>query len=113
MFAAGVVMAGTAPAQDGSASFDRTMQAYSNEGMVLDVKAEPTLTLGAHTQVTGLLMDCSAPRQTWAMLDPFVPSQNPPAPVPPSMLPVTVPCSGDDPAAVHGANFMLLRFSFP
>ena len=113
LFAASVVMAGTALAQDQSISFDQILQAQSAAGVTWDVKGEPTVTLGPNTRLTGLFVDCFAPQQTWAMLNPSVPSRNLQTPLPTYLLPVTVPRPMSDPAAVHGTDFLLLRLSFP
>ena len=112
LFAASVVIAGAAPPQDGSASFHREMLTNSTGRIPLNLIPEPRLDLGPNTRLTGLFVDCAMPRQTWAMLNSSAPAQNLQAPVPPSLLPVTIPRRMNDPA-VHEANFALLQLSFP
>jgi hypothetical protein len=72
----------------------------------------PQLTLGSRKQVTGLMMDCLAPWQTWNMLDPPAPVQAPQIPMPPLLAPVTSPGAVND-LAVHEPDFALIRLSFP
>jgi len=113
LFAAGVVMAGTVQAQDKSASFSQIIQTNSNLAFTVDGRREPTLQLGSNTSLSGLFVDCSKPAQTWAMLVPSGPALDPQVAVPPARLPVSVPRSINDPAAVQGADFVILRLSFP
>jgi len=111
--ASGVALAGMVQAQDKSASFNQLIQTNSNVKFSLDVKSEPTIQLGSHSQLSGLFVDLSDPPQTWAMLNPPTPVKDPQTVLPPCLLPLQVPRSPSDPAAVHGADFILLRLSFP
>jgi hypothetical protein len=75
-------------------------------------QTEPQLALGSKTQVTGLVMDCLTPRQTWNMLNPPAPVQAPQIPMPPLLAPVKTPAAVND-QAVHEPDFALIRLRFP
>ena len=115
LLTATAVMAGAAPAQDKdkSASFDQDRQAYPNANITLDLNKEPQFVLGTSTRITGLIVDCLSPRQTWSMLNPSVPARNLPKPPTPPGLPVKAPRAFNNDLAVHEADFALIRFSFP
>jgi len=115
LFAASVVIAGAepvAPVVDESATFSQQLLTYSSVRAPLELNAEPQVSLGSNLQLDGLFVFCVKPQETWNMLDPSVPVLNPQKQVPPSLLPVTAPQPLNN-AAVHEANFVLLRLSFP
>jgi hypothetical protein len=109
----GVVLAGNLHAQDKSASSKQTFLTNGIVAFNFEARSEPTIQLGSSTLLTGLFVDFSQPSQTWAMLNPPGPVQEPPPALAPSLPPIEVPPSLDDPANVRGANFVLLRLSFP
>jgi|SRR5882757_932971 len=114
--AARVMVASAAPVPSGmdesSASFYQELLTYSASSITSAAKPEPEMTLGARHHMTGLLVDLLHPKETWNMLDPSVPSRKQPAPDAPSSQSVTLPMRMNDPA-VHEADFVLLRVSFP
>lgn len=78
----------------------------------IQLPTEPQFVLGTNTVVTGLMVDCLAPQQTWKMLNPSAPARDLPGRADVSRLPVkaALPANGD--LAVHEPDFALLRFSF-
>ncbi len=111
---AGFVLAGTALAQDESVlSFDQGTSAYFATNIALERQMEPQLVLGTRTRITGLIVDCALPRQTWTMLNSSSPGRILSKSLPPSMLPVKVPCTFNGNLTVHDADFALIQFSFP
>jgi len=113
MFAVGVLVAGTVQAQDKSASFNQIIQSNSTVKYTLEIKGEPTIQLGSNMWFSGLFVDCLKPTEAWAMLNTSAPAKDAQATLPPSELPIIVPHSINDPADVPGAEFVLLRLSFP
>src|SRR5271157_4755505 len=109
----GIVLAGNIHAQDKSAAFNQTFLTNGTVAFNLEARSEPTIQLGSSTRLTGLFVDFSQPSQTWAMLNPPGPDQEPPLAIAPSLLPVEMPRSLSDPAIDHEAHFVLLRLSFP
>lgn len=108
---ASVMMTGAAMAQDESASFDQGMQPFSGISITLDLNTGPQLVLGSNTQITGLIVDCIVPQQTWAFLTAPASARNSPSQLPPSLLPVKAPLPINDPAE-HEPDFVLFRLSF-
>jgi hypothetical protein len=108
---ASVMMSGAAIAQDESASFDQGMQPFSTISITLDLNSGPQLVLGSNMQITGLIVDCIAPQQTWAFLTASASARNSASQLPPSLLPVKAPLPINDPAA-HEPDFVLFRLNF-
>lgn len=110
--AAILTVSGTARAQDPAAQIRPGLLTNAAPAMVTITKAEPRLTMGSHTVVTGLAVDMVQPKQTLALFHPTGPAVGvgksaitlpPPATAPPAL-------SGP---AFHGPNFAVLRFNFP
>lgn len=105
-------MAGTAAAQEPSASFRHDYQTNYFANVTLDLNKEPQAILDSNTQITGLLVDCAKPQLFWAMLNTSVPATDQanrlPAPVPV----VKAPHTFNDNLAVHEPDFALIRISF-
>jgi hypothetical protein len=111
MIAASVVMAGTVPAQDAFMWFNQGTSRDAAGGMRLENQREPALKLGSSLEMTGLIVDCLSPHQTWAMLTSSAPG--PQSPLPPSRLPLLPAATIGDPAVNHESTFIVLRLSFP
>ena len=117
LLTASVLLAGAAPGPDQpdkSASFDQGKPLTFTAKITLDLKREPQLVLGNSTRITGLIVDCLAPQQTWAMLNPTVPApdlQRSWLRTGPSA--VKAARSSNDNLAVHEPDLALLRLSFP
>ena len=109
------MLAGTASAQDNdkSAAFDQGVQTNSTASITLDLKREPQLVLGVNTRITGLIVDCATPQQTWSMLNPSAPAQNPQPALPPSVLPLKALRAFNSNLAVHEPDFAIIQLSFP
>ena len=112
-FAASVVMAGAASAQDAFTWFNQGSQANSTAGIIWKRQTEPKVELGSNLRLTGLVVDCLAPQQTWAMLASSAPAPVSQSSLPISQLRVRIPGPINDPAVVHKSHFVLLRLSFP
>ena len=113
VFAASVVMAGTAHGQDKSALFHQGLVTNSIAGITLEMKTEPKFVLGSSTRLTGLFVDLITPQQTWNMLNPSVPVRNLQASAPPYLMPVKAPRPIHDSAVNNEPDFAVLRLSFP
>jgi hypothetical protein len=88
----------------------RVVATNSIAPITLPMKTEPTLALGASSQVSGLFVDLILPRQSWVMLNPPRLAPLLPESMPPSLLPITEPLPiTDNPGE---PNFAFLRFSF-
>jgi hypothetical protein len=111
LFAANVFLGEAALAQDQSALSHQGAAAQSTHAITLEMKTEPTLAWGSNTRLSGLFVNLITPQKTWTMLNPSVPPQNLPDPVPPHLRPVKAPRPISDPS-VHELDFALLRFSF-
>ncbi len=113
MIAASVVLAGAMFAQDKSASIDQSVQLFSKPTITFGLQREPQFMLGS-TRVTGLLVDCAMPLQTWAMLNPPVVMRGSQMPMRPpvSVLPLKAPVINNGDLAVHEPDFDFLQFRF-
>jgi hypothetical protein len=112
-FTASVVMAGTVPAQDALMWFNQGRSGDSTSGITWQKKLEPTLKLGSSLEMTGLIMDCLAPHQTWAMLTSSTAATSTQSAPPPSRLLILPAAAIGDPVVNHESTFVLLRLSFP
>ena len=110
LFVVGVATAAGEPLLDQSVSFHQEMLTNSTTPLIVE-QAEPEFMMGPNTHITGLIVDCAMPLETWDMLNPAVHSPPLEPQIPPSLMPLTPPPRAGDPA-VHEANFALLRFSF-
>jgi hypothetical protein len=78
---------------------------------VFTMPIEPHWTLGTNTLVTGAVVDCLDPQQTWKMLNPPPESEKKLPWQSTASLPVTGPQFFNSDLAVHEADFALVRFS--
>lgn len=113
--AAGAVMAGTARAQDKSASHQGESTNFTAQpSFSMNLKMAPAIQWGPNLPVTGLLVDFLKPEQTWNLFNPLIP---PPVAIQPAITvppPVSAqPNHMNDDLADHEANFVFLKLSFP
>jgi len=113
LLAVSAVWAGAAQVQDEPAVIHQgVFTNFPSANITLDLKTEPQLALDSKTQLTGLVVDCLTPQQTWKMLNPSAPARDLPKPIPQFQQPVAGPAQNHD-LAVHEPDFALLRLSFP
>lgn len=111
-----ILTAATALAQDKSALNRQGISTNSPSAVTMDVKAQPSVPWGDHTQVSGMFIDCVQPRQTWSLLNPEMPAPALPPSQPQAQLQTQVPITPsnrDSDVENRGPNFAILRFSFP
>ena len=89
---------------------DPAMLTKTTATNTFEVPSEPQMLLGTNTLVTGLMVDCLAPKQTWKMLNPPTEKKNLPAPA--AARPVAAPTAFNNNLAVHESDFALIRFNF-
>jgi hypothetical protein len=116
VFAGCMILTVAVQAQDKSSLSRPGVSTNSPSAATMDVKIQPSVPWGDHMQVSGLLIDCVQPRQTWSLLNPAMPA--PPLPPPQTQaqlqtqVPIT-PSNRDSDVENRGPNFAVLRFSFP
>jgi hypothetical protein len=112
LIAAGMVLAGTAPAKEPVASFRHDDPTNYFASATLDLNKEPKVVLDSDTQITGLLVNCAKPQIFWAMLNTSVPTADQANRLPSPVPVVKAPHTFNDNLAVHEPDFALIRISF-